>query len=150
MALAPSEIRSRITAQVVGVLTDWTCSAGVPELFGLDNRGQMHKGYSVSIPSTLPVGGERQSARGSRSAEALCSSRVVVRWGYRLASDGQVVDYDAALDAELAIAAAIVAVDGNPRLSVVFESAQRATTPDGSHVLGTLEFSILHGYALST
>jgi len=150
MALAPSQIRARIHTELDSALTDWIRSPGVPELFGLDARATLHQGYAGSIPSTTPVGNERQSARGTRGAECLCQSRVVVRWGYRFASDGQVADYDEALQAEQALCAAVIAVDGDPQLSLRFELASRATTPDGGHMLGSLEFSVLHSYALST
>ena len=94
--LERSAIRQRI-ATAVGTLSGYSQSRWVPEHFGLDPSGLLHKSFAVAYgggaPAPFSAGQRQRLSDGFRQA-----SRFSVRVCYRLRGDAQISDYDSALD----------------------------------------------------
>ena len=143
MTLATSDIRRRV-ADAIRALPGWTESRWTYDLFPLDTSSLAHHAYAVGVPSSTPVDRDRQ-----RRAGALMVTSVAVRWLHRVRADRQVADYDDALDAELDLMAAIMALDGVPDLSVRIDSIpSRAITGDGTYLQGDVSLQVMHRYHL--
>lgn len=142
MAIAVSEIRSRVAASLEG-LSGWTESRWAPGLYGRDTDHLMHHSFCIEVESTSI---HPRTAKQRISQGALVNTTVTVQWAHRIRQDAQVSDYGLALDAE---AAAIVAVMGVSRedLHIRLQDTRRRTTDEG-WMLGTMRFFATHHLAL--
>lgn len=143
-----ADIRQRIAAGVATGLTDagWRESPLVVDLFGHDARTIGHLVFAVGVLGTAPHALDRQSSRGGAAVRgAVAATGVVVRWAHRLRSDAHVADYDSALVAQEALVAAVLAVDADPELGIRLLALRRPEVlGDGTYVLGTVEFEVIH------
>jgi hypothetical protein len=74
---------------------------------------------------------------------------VRVRFGHQVRADNQIADEGAALDAELALAAAVMGIAGDTGMRVTLARvAERITGGDGTQFRGELQFAAWHRYAL--
>lgn len=148
--LDPQDIRSRIAASIASVLggSGYYETRDPPPLFPdgpsqqQANRHLRHKGYSVFLGQTIEL-----SSEGRQTPSVGVWSRTIVHvvFGYRLRAGAAVADYDAALDVEKAVIAAVVATAKNPALHPrLMQVAQRAVTADGELYVGRIDFSVLH------
>lgn len=135
-----SGLRQTITAAIAAA--GWTPSRWGPELWGRDTDHLLHLAFVVAMPATEVDGREN---RQRVSEGLLVRSRVEVHWAYRLRGDAQSGDYDAALDAEQGLTAA---VRGIATEHVLVDGLTRKTDPAG-WVLGTIRFVAVHRYALT-
>jgi hypothetical protein len=75
---------------------------------------------------------------------------LVVRWAHRCRADAASEDYDAALEAEARMVAAVLALDTNADLSVsLTRSGGRTSVGDGTMYVGAVEFAVLHRLPLA-
>lgn len=150
MALTVRELRDRIANGLTTALgsAGWTESRYPPELFGMDTRDQRHLGFSVGVPATTPAQLDRQNTRGGSTTKGtVAETEVIVRWGYRLRSDGVSVDYGLSLDAEAVLVAAVLAIDRDPQLALRLVSLRRAVQTvleEGDLVEGQIALTCLH------
>lgn len=143
-----ADIRQRIAKGVSDQLeaAGWRESTRVVDLFGQDARSLVHLAFAVGVLGTVPHALDRQSSRGGTSIRgAVVATGVVVRWAHRLRTDAHVEDYDAALVAQEALVAAVLAVDANPELGVRLLQLRRPEVAgDGTYLLGSVEFEVVH------
>lgn len=134
-------VRQAVIA-VIALLDGWTLSRFAFELFGRDTDQLTHHAFSVGVPETAdhPRDGRQRVAEG-----LLVTSTVEVKWAHRLRADAQSNDYDAALDAEQQLVAAVKGISDKHVLVV---RMTRRAVPEG-WVLGSVTFTILHRYALT-
>jgi hypothetical protein len=152
--LKPSAIRQRIAAAIVDALGSsptgaFTESRHPWDRFPatLDGREMQHHAFAVGVPTSGPWELDRQRAENGTPM----TTQVSVRWSRVLRVQAVVSDYDAALDDEAELVAAIVATDRNPDMGIRFVRVEtRAVTPDGLAFLGELLFDVFHRYPLST
>jgi hypothetical protein len=143
MWVSPATIRQRVAAALAG-LSGWSESPVDFDVYTLRNYDSLqHRGFAVGIPSTT-------TSDTRQRGKALSTTQVVVRWGYRIVTDGQVAAGDAATTDELAAIAAIRTMDesevGRPRL----ESITRRTSGEPVAMrLTEATFSVDHFYPLS-
>ena len=144
MALSPADIRRTLRAHLdaVGKVGGWVEAPGVPDLLGQDPRAVLHLGYSVAMPSTAPISQDRQG-RGGTHTVTVAQSQVLVRWSYRLPANDQRTGYDLALEAEAEMVRLALSCRAD-ELVLRYGTASRATTADGSHLLGTITLTCLH------
>lgn len=145
--LAPSAVRARIAAVVEALTTPhaWSESRWPYGVFPTAEPSRdAHLAFAVGIPSTT-VDGHIESQRGSRGAAGgVAHSSVRIAWLYSLTGDGGVSDYDAALDAEATLLAAIGAVAKTDGLHLSIESATRKVVGDGTWLVGEVGLSAQH------
>jgi len=135
-----SSVRQTVSA-AIAALDGWTASRWGPELFGRDTAHMMHHAFVVSMPETELTTSQRQKV-----AEGLVvTTTLEVQWAHNLRGDGQLADYDAALDAEQDV---VGAVRGIATLHVLFQRATRRVVAEG-WVLGTVRFQAVHLYRLT-
>ena len=126
--LSAALVRSRVAAPVAA-LTGWTLSRYVYDLFGADARSIAHKNFVAGVVSTAPKGGRQRLTEG-----AYVESLAVLRYSYRIRTDAQVSDYDAALDAQGALIAAVMGSIDQAALQIRFSGVplrQVETDPQG-------------------
>lgn len=143
MSRTTREIRKAIATAITDTLgpDGWAESRQVGDVFPLDPHGTAHHAFAVTIPTTIPIPRDRQR----RDEGAVATSTIILRWAHDLRPDGQVTDYDEALDAEATvIAAALTAYHLRPSLT----SAKRAVIGDGTVVVGTVEMSLTHSWTI--
>lgn len=144
-ALSVSAIRQRMQAQISTSLgaQGWKPSRFVPQLFGRDTDMINPKVFSVGIGRT-DISGDRQRA----TEGTMVYTELVVRFAWRLRADAQILDFDAALDAEEDLMVACMSasqIDLHIRLEGI---PARQVSPDGDWFLGELTFRAQHRLAL--
>jgi hypothetical protein len=135
------ELRQAV-ATAVDALSGWTQSRFPAELFGRDTNSLQHHAFAVHLPDTVPHAREGRQ----RASEGMWSeSAVEVLWAHRIRNDAAVADYDAALEAEQDLAAAVKAIADQ---YMMVERLSRRTVAPG-WLLGTARFRVQHRYSLS-
>lgn len=137
-------IETELSADATGA---WRRSRHAPGRFPgvADTRDEAHHGFAISLPETSPVTeGRQRPTPGLYSATA-----VLIRWGHRLRADGASDDYDAALEAERRLVAAIETLDRDPAMHPRVIGLGRSETPDGLLFLGELRLAVLHHLPLT-
>lgn len=150
MALTVRQLRDRIAEGLTSSLAalGWTESRYPAELIGMDSRDQRHLAFAVGVPVTTPHELDRQSSRGGQTPRgAVSATRVVVRWGHHLQTDGEAASYSEMLDAEAVLVASILALDANPQMALRLLSLERRA--DGDLVDGTITLECLHRLPLA-
>jgi hypothetical protein len=126
----------------------WVESRHSPEMFGSDTRDQRHLSFSVGLPGTDPASLDRQSTHGGAATRfTFATTSVVVRWGFRLRSDGESLDYSLALTAEADLVAALLAIDRSSGMVLRLVSLRRsvvAVLEEGSLLEGQVGLEALH------
>lgn len=108
-----------------------------------DGEGRLHKGYSVGTPSTSWTKDRQRISEG-----ALSETDLRVKWAYEIAALDQVVSYDAALDAERTILAAVMPLQARDELHLTYQTSSRVVDGQG-WMMGELTFKALHHLPLS-
>jgi len=148
MAVSVATVRQRC-ATALEAVSGWTQSTYLGDLWSTANMLGLspHKRFAVSAPSTQTLGRrETQKTPRNRPGGSMVRTRVSVRWMWRVRSDAQVADYDAALDAEqILITAAVTDVAGSD-VRYVLTDITRNLRPDGeaAFVDGTFILDALH------
>lgn len=140
MATDTSSIRALVIA-AVDALSGWTPSRFAPELFLRDTDNLSHHAFAVGVTGTSPSSKDRQSLTDGMLVE----STVEVRWAHRLRGDAQSADYDAALDAEQAMVAAVVGISSR---HILVQRLTREARAEG-WVTGVATFLVQHRYSLA-
>lgn len=96
-----ADIRSGVV-DAMGNVPGWSAYRGVPTTFSGDPEGMRDRVYAVDVPATRVFAG-----RGSPSSPRLVETTVVLRLVLAAAEPPHAERYDAALDAELAVVAAV-------------------------------------------
>lgn len=146
--LSPKAVRQRIAA-AVEALSGWReAKAHSYDTFPGESSQAAHLGFAVGVPSTTFTSGV-ESSRVRRGAieGGLVRTEVRVRWTHRTRADGQVDDYDAALDAETTLITTILGV-ARTDLHVELEGATRGVAGDGTYMLGEVAVVATHRIAL--
>ena len=154
MSLTLARIRARVRDSIE------TLAAGVPsgfapDQFGRDSRSLAHRAFAVALSSTDASEDDRQTGRG-RPRSAYAGTLLVVRTAYLLRTDGIDGDYNAALDAEQEVAAAVLrsaerpaeADALEPMFHVRFRRTSSRETVEG-YLVVTSEFLVGHQYDLT-
>ena len=144
--LAVSAIRQRIATAISTALgaTGWRETTGVYDTFGsIDGEGRLHKSYAVGVPGTAWMKDRQRLIEG-----ALSETDLRVKWAYNLATKDQLVSYDAGLDAEQAILAAVMTCQAANDLHVTYQNSNR-TVDDQGWMMGELTFKGMHNQPLS-
>lgn len=151
MALSPSDIRGRIATAIDTALagSGWHESLYPYPLFPTggaeDSREHLHLGYAVGIGVTDTLAERQRIANG-----VYVRTEINVRYAYRLRVEGAVTDYDAAMDAELSLVAAIMAVSRNPELVLELRGVSlRGVDAQGKVYVGQINLFARHLYALA-
>lgn len=146
--MSVATVRQRC-ATALEAVTGWTQSTYLGDLWSTANMLGLspHKRFAVSAPSTQTLGRrETQKPLRNRPGGSMVRTRVSVRWMWRVRSDAQVADYDAALDAEqILITAAVTDVAGSD-VRYILTDISRSLRPDGeaAFVDGTFILDALH------
>lgn len=141
MPMSVSAIRQRVATAISTVMggAGWRETTGTWDTFGQgDGENRLHKGYAIGVPSTTP---ERDRQRTAEGAQSVTDLRV--RWAYNLAALDQVTSFDAALDAEEDIIAAVVTVRQANDLHLFLQSCSRSVDDQG-WVIGDLVWTAHH------
>ncbi len=148
MSLKPSEIRQRVSAAVVAALPAWKASRYAYPMFPGNDAGLIEpRSFSVGVTSSAVVD---QDGRQIPTRGALTETVASVRFTLRVRADASVADFDAALDAEVALVAAVLALDRDPEMDMRYrDTAARAITGDGTVYLGEIRFTVRHMYPLA-
>lgn len=146
--LAVSVIRQRIATQIASALPAWRQSRYAWDLFGVDADHCGPLAYAVGAPSTGPYEGPGRD-RQRISEGTLVTSEIRVRHSHALRDDTHLADYDAALDAEQDLVAAVMATDqADLELRLETAAAERVVLADGGWLLIESVFRVDHRYPL--
>ena len=152
MAVSPATIRQR-AATALEALPDWS---EVPYPYGLYEARKVPEvrslGFAVGIPETVPdTSDTRQRMRPSRNAAAWVVSQIVVVWYYRLRTEGEVDDYDAAIAAEMDALAALRGMSREDMSIPHIDRIERAVEQVDSlaHMRTEVRATVRHVYTLS-
>jgi hypothetical protein len=143
--IATKTIRQRVEAAVAGV-TGFHPARTIGDMFGLDPNSYAHKAFSVDLPTTTDGGISRQNST-ALSIGARVTSTARIRWTYRIKAKRAATSMDSALDAESAIVAGVMAIS-QANLHIRFMNATRTIEPRGEWLIGELNFSTTHHFAL--
>ena len=112
-----------------------------------DGREIEHRGYAVGMLSSRFTSEMRQRNQTS----TLATSIVGVRWAYRLRADSPPTngDYDAALDAQQDLVAAVRGMIETQGQQGRITTASQMVGPDGLASFGELAIEIIHHYPLT-
>lgn len=147
-------IRARVR-DAVRDLAGGTPSRYAPEDFGRDSRSLAHRAFSVALASSTAAEADRQLGRGGVPRAAFAATTVVVRTAYLLRTDSVDADYDAALEAEQELVAAVLRSaerDPSDPLEPMFAIRFRRVSsrvPIGGYLVATAEFDAAHTYELT-
>jgi len=144
--LSVSDVRRRVQDRINTALSPqgWRPSRFVPDLFGKDTDQIAPRVFSVGVGTSTPIGDRQRVAVGT-VVETLLS----VRFAWRIRADAQLTDYDAALDAEEDLLAAVMStslVNLHIRLDSI---PTRTVFSDGNWYMGELLFRTEHRLALT-
>lgn len=153
MSLSPRLVRNRIQAQISSELgaSGWRLSPFIFDTFDLTPRDIWHLGYAVGLGQSVPSASDRRQKHAGSSAVTgvMVETLVRVRFGHQVRADNQIADEGAALNAELALAAAVMGIAGDTGMRVTLARvAERITGGDGTQFRGELQFAAWHRYAL--
>lgn len=141
MAATPRDLVEAIAAGV-GALDGWTRSRWAPGLFGRDTDRLMHRAFAVGAPETSPDAREQRQI----AAQGMWSGTVIeIEWAHRLRGDAQAGDYSEALDTEVDLVGAVMAITSQAAL---VQRLTRRAVPEG-WVLGVARFTLPHRYSLT-
>lgn len=145
--LSVAEVRDRIVRQLA-TLDGWYLSRHAAEAMRdrMDSADIVHQSYAVSTPESAWMEGRQLRTPG---AVQYTTTKVVVRWLYRIPVEDADGGYSLALDAEDVVRLAVLAVGTNPELSVRLDTATAASREvlspsSGPLMLGTLTFLVNH------
>ncbi len=146
-AVAVETVRQRVAAALEAV-SGWTVSTYLGELWPVANMlgTTPHKRFAVSAPSTSMVGRRETELSRNRPGGSAVVTRLSVQWLYRIRADAQVTDYDAALTAEAALAAAAVSDPTGTDVRWILTTLTRTLQSDGeaSFVAGLINIDAFH------
>lgn len=111
----PHVVRQRVAAAISGTLGSTWRQAVIVEDDLVEGRSTRHKTFDVSVPESTFVDPRRRARGGATEAEPgiRTDTTVVVRWFWNLRPDGHAADYDAALEIEPDVVAAVLGVDAD-------------------------------------
>ncbi len=148
MALSVKTVRQRVVAAITGGagLSSWREASDPYDVFGAggDGENRLHQSYAVGVPTTATLGKDRQ-----RPADGtLSDTRVGVRWSLNVSALDQVASYDAGLDAEQLLLAAVLTIQQSEGLLLRFASSSRTVSTDG-WMNGEIFFTARHQLPLA-
>lgn len=141
-----SAVRQRVATAISGALSasGWREAKEPYDTFGnSDGEGRFHKSFAVGVPSTASTGDRQRNALGVAS-----ETRVGVKWAYKLGAQRQVTDYDAGLDAEARIRAAVATVAQSADLHLLLRPSSRSSDDQG-WMTGEIEWVAIHRLPLT-
>lgn len=139
-------VRQRVAAAISGAMTagGWREAKEPYDQFGAsDGEGRFHKSYAVGVPSTAPMGDRQRASLG-----VMVETQVRVRWAYKLGAQRQVTDYDAGLDVESDIRAAVATVAQSTDLHLLLRPSSRSSDDQG-WMTGEMEWVAIHRLPLT-
>ena len=146
-AVAVETVRQQV-ATALEAVSGWTESTYLSPLWDSANMLGLspHKRFGV-FPSSTTTAGRRETQKiRNRPGGSMVTTRLDVRWMWRVRSDSQVADLDAALAAERTLISAAVSDPAGTDVRWVLVSATRRPTPDGeaAFIDGTFSIDCLH------
>lgn len=141
--LSRAEIQRRVADAIANTDTSvsWQESPFHIDLQGTDPQMTVHLTFAVGVLDTAP----HQLDRQRPSVGSVTRTGIVVRYTHHCRADSQVEDYRAALVAGERMIAAVLALDGDPSMSVRLETLRRPVlVGDGTFLTCDVEFSVLH------
>lgn len=144
-AVSLANVRQRVAVRVATV-SGFTESRLPADLFGLVPESVGHRRYAVKVSASDPVD-TRQAVRDG----LYITTRILVRFAYRLRPKDLKTDVDLATDAEELVIAAILADDATLKASMSVQylsTLSRTVTSSGEYHLTELQFEALHRTAL--
>jgi hypothetical protein len=141
-----AEVRQRIAAAITGALgATWRESAYAYDVLGADGQSVAHLSFAVGVGRSVPTRLDRQRP----DVGSMAATPVFVRFLHRVRGDAQVKDYDAALDAGEQLRTAVLAVDRDPGIAVLWtEDGQPVPVGDGTFLRMQFGFTVHHRTAL--
>lgn len=138
-----SEVRRALASAAATSLEPegWTQSVFVPGLPGpgpRDPREAAHRSWSIAAVSTEPVAQDRQRPR---SRAVVARTTFTVTWSWGITIDDQVASYDAALDGEERLIAAVLAIDELAFPARLVRATRRASA---AWVVGEIQIVVDH------
>lgn len=140
--LSFQDLRARV-ATSVEALSGFRESRWSASLLGSDPNMEAHKSFAVDVPtSRILNGGTRQKT----SEGLLVESTVEVSYLYAVRGDAQVGDMSAALETDLDVVSAVLAVSRHNLSALLFDSRAHSLLRggDGSWRLCRLTFRAVH------
>lgn len=123
----------------------WRLSNYAQEDLGKDSRGNVHKAWSVGMPSSTPIG---TTGRGENGATRLkMSTDTLVSFLFRLRAADQDGDYGEALGEEVELLKAVMAYTGASHVHLTGIPTRRLVG-DGTYLRVDLRFQLKHGYTV--
>lgn len=103
--VSPSTIRQRVSTAIINALqaSGWQESGDTYDTFGEGDGDRIDKSYAVGVPSSRALGDRQVLAAG-----ALAETTVAVKFCISIPAMDQVAGYDAGLDAEALVLAAVL------------------------------------------
>lgn len=147
MAVLPvASVRARVAA-AVDAIAGWSESRWLWDWLPLAEPSvYAHLHFAVGVAETTIAGVE--GSRVTRGADgAMVTTRVVVRWLYRLRADAVVADYDAMLAAEQALLVALAGV-AMTDLHLRPQAMRRTTVGDGTWSINDVTIAAIHRLAI--
>ena len=143
-ALALSTIRQRVATAIATTLTTWQQASDPYDQFGAGDGDRLHQSFAVGVPSSaVLVANDRQiPARG-----VSVDTRLGIRWAYNIGALNQIVDYDAGLDAEALVLAAVMTIHQGVDLHLLYASSTRSVDDQG-WMFGEITIRAIHALPL--
>lgn len=142
-AVTLAQVRQRFASALMAA--GWRESPFAADNFPGDAQPAAHKSFSVVVSQVQPI----TPAMGVRGRTGGCTvnSTVSVRFLFRVRADGQVDDYDSAMDEEQAGISAILATSNRTDLHISFvRSSRQLVDGDGTWCAGSMEFLTTHTF----
>ena len=140
----PSVVRQRVAAAITTALgsANWQEATDPYDTFGQGDGDRLDKSFAVGVPSTSATA-DRQTLAGG----ALVQTPVRVKFATVVPAFDQVAGYDAGLDAEASVLAAVMAARQSVALDIRYEGSERSLA-EGWFTC-ELSFTAIHRMPLS-
>lgn len=150
MTVSPATIRQRASAAIDALGAEWNENPFGFDGFDLERSELAHRSFAVDVPGTTPLDGDRQRPTGAQVA-----SELAVKFACVLTQEAVVAGTDTTFADELAVLAAVRAMDTTgtsvPRLVSVRRRSETSHTDNNltTRRVVELRFAVLHLFALS-
>ena len=150
MSLSPRALRERVAQKLTTSLgaRGWHESRYIYHMFPAtqDGHDRLHLSFAVGIlGDTSPLPAERnRTAKGIQG-----HTTIAIKWAHLIRADGQLQDYDAALDREVDLVGAVYGTGRDPDMILHWGGVSlHSMSADGTHFIGETRFVASHGYPL--
>jgi hypothetical protein len=140
----PSVVRQRVAAAITAALgaSNWQEASDPNDTFGQSDGDRLDKSFAVGAVSTSATA-DRQTLAGG----ALVQTQVRVKFAIMVPAHDQVIGYDAGLDAEAAVLAAVMAARQSVALDVRYDGSERSVAE--GWFTGEISLTAIHRMPLS-